>query len=106
MKTVYDNYRGKGMPNLIKFLRDAASGSLTCVHNHPGSSSFSPEDLNVMCAFNSIDCMRVIAHDGTRYFAEVGNGQRVSLPTIKKLYDFSYNFKVKFQYEQPQEHHS
>ncbi|WP_196603080.1 minor capsid protein [Pectinatus frisingensis] len=74
-------------PNLIKFLRDAASGSLTCVHNHPGSSSFSPEDLNVMCAFNSIDCMRVIAHDGTRYFAEVGNGQRVSLPTIKKLYD-------------------
>lgn len=74
-------------PDLVKFLHDATPSSLTCVHNHPGSSSFSPEDLSVMCSFNSINCMHVIAHDGTRYYAAVGKGKRVSLPTIKELYD-------------------
>lgn len=72
--------------DLVKFLKNASNDSLTCVHNHPSSSAFSDSDLDVMCRFKSIDCMRVIGHDGVEYYAKVGAGQRPNYNDIKKSY--------------------
>ena len=73
--------------DLVRFLKEAEPGTLACVHNHPRSSSFSPDDLSVMCSYNSIKRMHVIGHDGTQYICEVGNGKRVELSAIRDLYD-------------------
>ena len=73
--------------DLVRFLKEAEPGTLACVHNHPRSSSFSPDDLSVMCSYNSIKRMHVIGHDGTKYVCEVGNGKRVGLSTLRDLYD-------------------
>lgn len=73
--------------DLVMFLKNAPNDSLTCIHNHPSSSAFSDSDLDVMCRFKSIDCMRVIGHDGVEYYAKVGEGQRPNYNDIKKSYN-------------------
>lgn len=70
----------------IQYLKSLKDGSIISLHNHPGSSSFSPEDMNIMCRLPSIETMRVIGHDGTRYALAVGTGLRPSLETIEQTY--------------------
>lgn len=77
-------------PELMDFLNHANDGTLHCVHNHPGSSSFSPQDLNVMCKYSSIDTMYVIAHDGTEYTCSVNGGIRPEWTNIFNSYE-DYN---------------
>lgn len=72
--------------NLDDFLQKAPEGSLTSVHNHPRSSSFSPEDFDVMAGYRSISQLRVIGHDGTQYTARVGTGARPKIDTIRQIY--------------------
>ena len=74
-------------PELMDFLNHANDGTLQCVHNHPGSSSFSPQDLNVMCKYSSIDTMYVIAHDGTEYTCSVNGGIRGEWTDIFNSYE-------------------
>ena len=71
----------------IKYLKSLNEGSIISLHNHPKSSSFSPEDMNIMCRLPSVETMRVIGHDGTRYVLSVGSGERPDLDTIWSVYN-------------------
>lgn len=56
-------------PDLIDFLNKAPERSIILVHNHPNSSSFSPQDLMVAGRFGSLAGVTIMGHDGTRYYA-------------------------------------
>jgi hypothetical protein len=71
----------------IKYLKSLNEGSIISLHNHPKSSSFSPEDMNIMCRLPSVETMRVIGHDGTRYVLSVGSGERPDLDAIWSVYN-------------------
>ena len=80
------------------FLSKQAKSSVISLHNHPSSSSFSPEDMNVACILSSVKEMRVVGHDGTRYYLEIGDGQRKSLKEIRKTYEsMIYDFKDEYR---------
>jgi hypothetical protein len=86
-KSVYSKIEGTSnkvtFPQpLVDFLNNAAPNSVIQVHNHPGSSSFSSDDLKVMSYYKSISHIAVIGHDGRRYIAKVGQGLR---PTSKEI---------------------
>lgn len=68
-------------------LKKSADSSIISVHNHPGSSAFSPEDLSVACKYTAIDTLQVVGHDGTRYFMKIGGGYRPELSYIRRTYD-------------------
>jgi SPP1 gp7 family putative phage head morphogenesis protein len=72
--------------HLIDFLNNASPDSLISIHNHPSSSSFSPEDLNVMSLFTSIRQMRVVGANGYKYYVSVGTGTRPSFYDIRQVY--------------------
>ena len=81
-------------PELVRFLEKRPAKSVDCVHNHPRSSSFSPDDLIVMCDFESIDKMLVIGHNGIKYKVSIGTGGRPYLAEIKAIYE-----QVKWEYK-------
>jgi hypothetical protein len=62
--------------DLISLLNNAENDSLILIHNHPGSSSFSCEDINVLVSRKSIKYLAVIGHDETKYMMSIGNGKR------------------------------
>lgn len=71
---------------LVDFLNNASPDSLISIHNRPNSSSFSPEDLNVMSLFASIRQMRVVGANGYKYYVSVGSGTRPSFYDIRQVY--------------------
>lgn len=80
------------------YLSKQVESSVISLHNHPSSSSFSPEDMNVACILSSVKEMRVVGHDGTRYYLEIGDGQRKSLKEIRKTYEsMIYDFKDEYR---------
>ena len=80
------------------FLSKQSESTIISLHNHPSSSSFSPEDMNVACILSSVKEMRVVGHDGTRYYLEIGDGQRKSLKEIRKTYEsMIYDFKDEYR---------
>lgn len=78
-------------PELIEFLTKAPKDSILSIHNHPQSSSFSAEDLNVLSIFESIKYLSVIGHDKTRYLVHIGDGDRKSLSELKEAYKRYYD---------------
>ncbi|SFE95778.1 hypothetical protein [Peptostreptococcus sp. D1] len=70
----------------INYLMSLKKGSVISLHNHPGSSSFSSPDMDVACRIESVKEMRVIGHDGTKYFLEIGSGLRPSFSDIDEVY--------------------
>nr|DAJ34866.1 MAG TPA: minor capsid protein [Caudoviricetes sp.] len=68
--------------NIVESLYSLKENSVISLHNHPGNSSFSDKDINVACRFLSIKEMRVVGHNGTKYFLEIGNGERPSFDEI------------------------
>lgn len=68
----------------FEFLRSLDKDSIMSIHNHPRSSSFSSTDINTACMLESVKEMQVIAHDGTRYFLEIADGDR---PPFHKIDD-------------------
>jgi hypothetical protein len=74
-----------------RVLENAPNNSLTPIHNHPNSTSFSVDDLDVMCSYDSIKELRVIGYNGTKYRMTVGNGQRVSREELVNFENFIYN---------------
>ena len=69
---------------LMDKLRDAEPESIISVHNHPSSSSFSVDDLNVLSEYKSIKYLTVVGHDGTRYLMRVGKGLRPTYAQIAR----------------------
>lgn len=81
-------------PELVRFLEKLPAKSVDCVHNHPRSSSFSPEDLIVMRNFESIDKMLVIGHNGIKYKISIGTGERPYRAEIRAIYE-----QIKWEYK-------
>lgn len=71
----------------VGLLQAAPDNSILLVHNHPGSSSFSPADLRALNHYPSIEAISAQAHNGTWYVAQIGSGSRVSLQDINSLYN-------------------
>ena len=67
-----------------RLLKKSADSSIISIHNHPSSSAFSPEDLSVACDHAAIDTLQVVGHDGTRYYARIGTGERPTLAEIRR----------------------
>lgn len=67
-----------------RLLKKSADSSIISIHNHPSSSAFSPEDLSVACDHAAIDTLQVVGHDGTRYYARIGMGERPTLAEIRR----------------------
>lgn len=81
-------------PELVRFLEKLPAKSVDCVHNHPRSSSFSPEDLIVMRNFECIDKMFVIGHNGIKYKISIGTGARPYRAEIRAIYE-----QIKWEYK-------
>ncbi len=82
----------------MDYLRSLKKETVISLHNHPKSSSFSSADMSIACQLESVKEMRVIGHDGTKYFLEVGSGAR---PEFHKI-DYEYavaknNLQPKYQ---------
>lgn len=77
---------------LIEFLEAAEADSVLMVHNHPSSSSFSWQDLNIAAKFNCINYMTVIGHDSTRYFVRCGFGNRPAWEEIRDEWNFANRY--------------
>lgn len=82
-----------GTKNAVVFTRELDAKlkslpprSVDSVHNHPSGSALSAEDLSSMCAYESIDNMRVIGHNGMEYCVSIGTGQRPSKKDIARAY--------------------
>ncbi len=72
---------------VVKYLDSLKKDSVISLHNHPKSSSFSGNDMYVACFFPCIKEMRVIGHDGTKYFLRIGNGKRPDSDVIEYEYN-------------------
>jgi hypothetical protein len=90
-KRVYSKIEGSSNEvvfpqSLINLLNQADSNSIIQIHNHPGSSSFSVEDIGNLVVRESMNTISVIGHDGTKYVLSMGSGKRVDWITLQKDY--------------------
>jgi hypothetical protein len=70
---------------IMKNLTKSPSNSIISLHNHPKSSSFSIQDLDIMCRRTSIKEQWVVGANGKTYFMSVGEkGERPSLEDMRK----------------------
>ena len=83
----------------MDYLRSLKKDSVISLHNHPKSSSFSSADMSIACQLESVKEMRVIGHDGTKYFLKIGNGSRPEFHTIDYEYTVLQN-KLQPKYQQ------
>lgn len=60
--------------SLLTVIRNPSS-SVILHHNHPGSSSFSPQDLDVLTKFPGMKGIWAHGHNGSSYYAERGTVQ-------------------------------
>lgn len=79
----------------MQYLRSLKKNSIISLHNHPKSSSFSPDDMSIMCRLPSVETMRVVGHDGTKYALSVGDGMR---PSKNVIVDAYYEFLNKTEH--------
>ena len=68
-------------------LKNSPDNSVVCIHNHPNSSSFSPNDINVHTKYSAIDHLLVKGTDGTEYFLKIGKGDKLSLTDLQSEYN-------------------
>ena len=83
----------------MDYLRSLKKETVISLHNHPKSSSFSSADMSIACQLESVKEMRVIGHDGTKYFLEVGSGARPEFHIIDYEYTVLQN-KLQPKYQQ------
>lgn len=72
--------------DMVDILNSSPNNSMVLVHNHPSSSSFSPEDLSIMCKYKSLQAITVEGHDSTKYSCSIDKGQRLTYNDIKRKY--------------------
>ncbi len=102
-KQVYNKIEGDssgvGFPQqFIDFLQNADDNSVLLIHNHPGSSSFSTDDINVL-TLKSVNKLGVVGHDKTLYFVQ-RNGNSADLSIEKIAYDRKTVYSKHFDYYQ------
>lgn len=68
-------------------LRSQPKDSVVCIHNHPKSTSFSPEDINVHTKYDAIDHLLVKGTDGTEYYLRIGTGDKLSLADLRQEFN-------------------
>lgn len=68
-------------PELTAALEQAQPRSMLLVHNHPGSSAFSRDDVALMARLGSIRGLFVIGHDGNKYYVGDVGGTAKGLST-------------------------
>ena len=83
----------------MDYLKSLNKETVISLHNHPKSSSFSSADMSIACQLESVKEMRVIGHDGTKYFLEVGSGARPEFHKIDYEYTVLRN-KLQPKYQQ------
>ena len=71
----------------VDFLSSLKEKSVISLHNHPRSTSFSDADMNVACRLPCVKEMRVVGHNGIKYFLEIGDGDRPSALEIHVEYE-------------------
>ncbi len=69
-----------------EYLLNANERTIISLHNHPKSSSFSPEDLHIASRYESIKELWVVGHDDTRYYLDIKDGERPGMSEIKDEY--------------------
>ncbi|MDO5714826.1 MAG: minor capsid protein, partial [Tissierellia bacterium] len=74
-------------PEVLEYLEKSKKNTIVSLHNHPGSSSFSPEDISILSSYESIDWMLVTGHDGTKYYLKINEGERLSYGELKHEYN-------------------
>jgi hypothetical protein len=82
-----DDHSVKIEGDLLSALQGGAPGSLTFVHNHPRSSSFSLADLKAFAYFESAGSMTAIGHDGRLYTVTPGKGHIPGSQEAKNVVD-------------------
>lgn len=82
-----------GNKNSVKFSQElisdlllAQKNSIVMIHNHPSSSSFSPEDIRSLLKFDSVSDIVVIGHDKTMYSLNLSNGANIDYNILKEDY--------------------
>ena len=83
----------------MDYLKSLNKETVISLHNHPKSSSFSSADMSIACQLESVKEMRVIGHDGTKYFLKIGNGSRPEFHIIDYEYTVLRN-KLQPKYQQ------
>lgn len=83
----------------MDYLKSLNKETVISLHNHPKSSSFSSADMSIACQLESVKEMRVIGHDGTKYFLKIGNGSRPEFHIIDYEYTVLQN-KLQPKYQQ------
>lgn len=86
-------------PELVDKLKKSPKNSIIMVHNHPGSSSFSSDDLKVLNNFDSIYSMTVEGHNGRKYSCMMSDGKKVNSDSkVNRLYSqHKYKHHEKFR---------
>lgn len=59
--------------------KDASENSIVITHNHPGSTSFSDDDIALLMDNPQIKTIVAGGHDGTVYKLSIGHGTRLSI---------------------------
>lgn len=90
-----------GNKNSVKFSQElisdlllAQKNSIVMIHNHPSSSSFSPEDIRSLLKFDSVSDIVVIGHDKTMYSLSLANGANIKYEILKEDYYRLKNEKI------------
>ena len=72
-----------------------AKGSIILVHNHPNSTSFSDDDINLLNGIPQIDTIIAAGHDGTVYtlsINEQGGGKRLDKDILEEYNDLKIKY--------------
>jgi hypothetical protein len=78
----------------LKKLDKQPNNNVICIHNHPNSSSFSKDDLNILCLHPAIREMKVVGHNGKTYSMAVGRGSR---PSYDDLVEYEKKIEKKLR---------
>lgn len=85
--------------NLRTVLFNSETNSVIFYHNHPGSSAFSKEDMEVACHIDSIAEIKAIGHNGTRYTIDARKSHGISREQIRESY-FNCEKEAKIVYDE------
>lgn len=82
-----DNKPSSSTPSwkMIRILRSSPDNSITFVHNHPKSTSFSVADVLMMAKAKSIKEIIALGHDGTEYYISINKSDKIVLSIASNI---------------------
>lgn len=63
----------------LKILKESSDNDIIFVHNHPGKTTFSRDDIEKIISFKSIKAMTLECEDGSKYLIERGSCKSSSI---------------------------